>query len=473
MPEDINDKTPNSQLQAKGWLTGALQEHNALFSEMDVLLRALDKFFILENQPASKSSINSKNLFPELLAVRDVIIRIISILESVIPASNRNAYWFQRFAENRLVDGRTRDIYRKGMYRQETPEQSLYLLYDSFINLKSLCTDILKTRDISYMSFRNIGQIISKEIRENDFFNPFKQEINPLFDSITNKEIKDVVKKIENKEHRKVASILYLHLFRFLRYLATMDHKSLRHSSINVSMVVFALVKSEIEVFIAYINKTSDTVGDDELSMIMKGLSLQFSMEGKRIFMQELKDIFEKKTATQLRARVENSRGIMKNLTEQCIIQLAKRWHPNLKGEKIFEVFINKSAQSYKLREDMYVLQRLLYETERSADDQAKFEATLKVLLSYMDYFENFTFKLLRYDDYEEFSGLFNSIRLEVKKNDRPKLMDACHRFNIFVSTTIRQIQNRAELKGRPLDLDKVEEIVQQYLPLPPGLEPV
>lgn len=448
------------------WLEASKQKFHALFSEMDVLLRALDRFFIIENLPASKIQIHNKNLYPELNAARDAVLRVLAILEIIIPESNRNAYWFQKYAENRLLDTWKRDIVKGGMYKQETPEQSLYLLYDSFINMKNLVTDILKNRDIHFVSFENIGQLISKEIRGNLHFNPFKQDITLELDFITNREIKDVVRRVPDKETKKAVSILFLHLFRFLRYIRHMDHKSQRFNAMNCSILIFSLIRSEIEQFRTYITKTASKLDDQELVSLLQALSYQFGMESKRVFQQEMKDIFEKKTTIQLRGKIENSRGILKNLTEQSIIQMAKHWATSIKGERIFEIYVTKAAQSVRLREDMYVLHRILAEIERWAEKPEERAKLIKTLLNYMNYFESFTFKLIRYDDFEEFSLLFNNLRKEYEKGESnmKKILESCHGFDIFITTTLRQIDNRADLKDRPLDVEKVEEVVDQYI---------
>jgi hypothetical protein len=311
--------------------------------------------------------------------------------------------------------------------------------------------------------------MISKDLRENVHFNPFRHDINPEYDLIENNEIKDIVLNLKDRNTKKISSILFLHLFRLLRYLSHMDYKSLRFIQIHSSIIIFTLIKSEMDIFRSYVSKVSDTLNDPELAMLLSGLSYQFSMESKRVFQQELKDLLGKDTPTQLRGKIENSRGILKNLIEQTIIQLAKYWNPNIKGERIFEFFVNRTAQSVKLREDIYVLNRLLREieghaTKKDADKEGIMKA-FGVLMNYMDYFEDFSFKLIRYDDFEEFSRLFFDLKNSyMEKKGLPKILDSCHHFNVFLDTTLRQIENRAELKNRPLDIDKMEDFVRQYL---------
>src|SRR4030043_2339484 len=151
------------------WVANSKKKYKEIFSELDVLLKALDRFFYIENLPISKEDLTHRNFYDELTAVRDVIFRILGLLEVVIPGSKKNAYWFHKFAESKFLTDHVRDLFKKELYKQDTPEKGLYLLYDLFINLKGIVTDILKTGKISYHGYLNIGQLISKEIRENSF----------------------------------------------------------------------------------------------------------------------------------------------------------------------------------------------------------------------------------------------------------------------------------------------------------------
>ncbi len=163
--------------EPKDWIAVSKETHRELFSELDVLLRAVDRFFIIENLPSSKENLSESNFFDELSAVRDLILRTLSILEVIIPESKKNSYWFQKFAETKFLTDRNRDLFREELYKQDTPEKAVFLLYDSFVNMKGLVTDLLKSGDITYLSYMNIGQILSKEIRENNYtLQPDRQE---------------------------------------------------------------------------------------------------------------------------------------------------------------------------------------------------------------------------------------------------------------------------------------------------------
>ena len=186
-------------------------------------------------------------------------------------------------------------------------------------------------------------------------------------------------------------------------------------------------------------------------------------METRRVYLQELREIVRKKAPQHFRGKIENSQGILKNMTEQTIVQLAQFFRENIQGDDIFESFTTKFEQSMKLREDIYVLHKfltLLEEQTVSPDDRSDIFKSLK---NYMFYFESFTFKFLRYDDYDEFASFFHDI-FSLKQFDFDKIQERIHNFNIFIETTLRHLSNRAEFTGKPLNIERAEKLFQQYL---------
>jgi len=450
------------------WVAQSQKANPLLFSELDVMLRALDRFFNAENLTSSSEDLTSKNFYDELVAARDVILRILGILEVVIPESRKNVYWFQKFAETKLLSASRRDALRDSLYRQDSPEKGLYLLYDSFINLKGVISDLIRTGAISYMSFTNIGHMIDKEIRENRFFNPFMKDPNPVFDHIANDDIREIIKALPSKDIKKVVSVAYIFLFRLLRFLSFVDIDTQRSGPLNSSLVILILLRSEIAMFQAFVEKSLKKIRDPEMEMMLKSLSYQFTMENRRVFLQELKDIHRKKASPHFRGKIENSHGILKNLAEHSIVQLTQLFRPEMKGEEIFASFVTRLQQSIRLREDIVALHRFLGMLEAKETSPREWSRLFESLRNYMLYFESFTFRLLRHDDYEEFVHFFSEI--SSARRDMAagagfrKVMERVRHFKIYLETTLRHIENRSELGGRALDTQRVDDLVAQYL---------
>lgn len=450
----------------ESWFTLSRAKYRDVLSELDVLLRALDRFFIIEHIPvARREELAGRNFSVELSAARDVVHRVLGLLEAVIPEGKRNAYWFQKFAAAKYLDSEKRDAFRKELFRQDTPEKSLLLLYDSFINLKGIVSDILKAGHISNLTFSNIGQLVAKDVRENVYFSPFRKELNPDFDMIENREISRLVRSLKDRHVKKYVSVLLLHLFRFLRFLRMADG-SAKFGSLHTSVVVLLLLKPEITLFRMHLEKAAGRLPDGGLKALAKSLPYFLTLEARRVFDLELREAFAIKSSQHLRGKIENSHGILKNLAEQTIIQIAQAFDPGISGGEIFESFTTKLEQSLRLREDMHVLQKFLALVE-SRKTEAERRQVLAAMRNFMLYFQSFTFRMLRYDDYEEFSTFFDrllSAPEEPAGKALARIMERINHFRIFAETCLKQLANRAELIGRPLDQARVKSILNQYL---------
>ena len=174
--------------------------------------------------------------------------------------------------------------------------------------------------------------------------------------------------------------------------------------------------------FHTYIQTAGEQHQRPNLKILLKSISYQFSMETKRVYLQELKDIMRKKAPQHFRGKIENSHGILKNLTEQSIVQLAQFFKPEIQGKNIFDSFTTRLCQSMKLREDIFVLHRFLILLEDKGRLLRKRHLmSLNQRKTLCAIFESFTFKLLRYDDYDEFASFFNEY-LSFKDSDYNKI---------------------------------------------------
>jgi hypothetical protein len=452
--------------ERENWVSDAKEANGPLFSELDVLLRALDRFFRIESLTTGNEDLTAKNFYEELVIARDTILRVLAILEVVIPESRKNAYWFQRFAETKLLSARHRDEFRKTLYRQDTPAQGIHLLYDSFINLKGVLSDLMRSGKVSYTGFTNIGYIISKEIRENVFFNPFGRGINPEFDVIDSPMISDIIGTLGDREVKKNISLIFISLFRFLRFLRVVDVSSQRGVPLNSSLAVLIMVQSEIPLFHDLVESAAKAAGDKRLRTILDSLSCQFSMEARRVFQVELKEIYRKRATARLRGKIENCHGILQNLVEHSIMQLAQAFNPSATGDDIFPSFATRLQQSLRLREDLVALLRLMADLDAGAEspDRTRF---FESLWNYMVYFESFTFGLLRYEDYEEFVLFFDEMRAvkreTMQDSELQRVIERIRHFKIFVETTLGHVENRSELSNTPVDMERVEGLIRQY----------
>jgi hypothetical protein len=95
-------------------------------------------------------------------------------------------------------------------------------------------------------------------------------------------------------------------------------------------------IKTEIQAFHNYIKKITETIDDKNLKNLLTSISYQFSIETRRVYLQELKKFLRKKAHQYFRGKIENNQCILKNFTEQTIVQVFQFFKPDIQGKNIY-----------------------------------------------------------------------------------------------------------------------------------------
>jgi hypothetical protein len=467
------------------WLEGLrLADKNRLLFELESLLKGLDRFFNIANLPlANMEQAIAINFVDELAIVLQFIERTIELSGKLLEASKKDDYQFQSYIENKLLGDYERGRWREAVLEQRCPEDSLFILYSVFVNLRELVRVLLSLPTVSYAVFFNTGSLITREIMANRFFNPDRAiTFRPEFDKIDNRKIGRTIRAVGDPLLQRQVSIVVLAFHRLLQYLRFVDPQSDSIEVLKSSLLFFALIHSESKYLMEFMEKNLPRAlagVDRPLTKpfldLCDSLSFQLQMELKKIHAGELINLSKHQKLEAARTAVENSHGIFMNFFQQSIYQLLKLFEPGLMGEEIFPVFISRKRQSVKLREDMAVLQALMNKfeeiTETSEagerlDTFVKYLILQKGLIARM---RRDTLMLMRYQDLLEFDKYFQSIEAIAVENlhrrdilDRFKMQSKF--FKIFVETTLGHMENRADLRGVPLDPKRVERILKRFI---------
>lgn len=464
------------------WLeTLTVEGKDKLLFELEMLLKATERFFNIDNLPLSnKEQLISKNFFNELKILANTSKRISSIIRLMLVDRSANVFHFQAYVENRLLADYARDRIIELYLAQSSPRDSLYLLYITFLNLGTLYESIAGTKRVSYGMYSNLGQLTSRELSLNKYFNPLKLEpFLERYDKINDYNIKTIVGGIKNENLRLKTSIVFLSLFRLIRYLRHINNESEDIEELRGSLLLFTLINAEAKILTKFLDdeflkqKTGQRYENGIIATI-DSLSFQLGIEIRKVFGQILKDAIEIGNLLKLRAAIDSSKGILSNFIQQSIILVAHKFNPSIKGNEIFPDFVSRTEQSLRLREDIWLFKNVLEYFEQNTNDNGAINNfTVNVLFSiikeYVYYFQDISFSLVRYSDHEEFEKFFDHITV-YREDDLlnrfkfSELRKSIHNFKIFLETTFGHIANRAELKDIPLDTDHLETVLAQFV---------
>lgn len=486
-PEQKEEKTLLNKREQ--WLSSLKLEgmEENLF-ELEILLKATERFFVLDNLPISnKDNVMARNFYYEVKILNPVVNRIVSLIRMLIDPEEVKAFYFKSYVEYKLIKDYTRDKLIENNLRQETPKESIFLLFNAFVNIQEILSGLSQLKKVPYTLYFNLGQLISREIYFNRYFNPFRlSAFSTLYDRITNTVLQSIVNSIKDEPVKKHFSVIILVFSRFIKYLKYINNSSEEIDVLKSSLPVFSLIHSESRSLWTYIDsdipkelksdkkhgKSGQAIRHNFLKFL-DTLSFQINMEIKKTFQQILRDAAEIHSTGHLRTIIDNSKGVLNNFFQQSIVSISHLIKPDINGSDIFPDFVSRQEQSLRLREDVWILYQFVNKLDSALNAQNTNHILIKkefgAFLDFMIYFKNLSYNLLRMSDLDDFNKFFGQIE-EYSEDDLEnslkieEIKKLLHLFSIFLSTTLSHINNRQELKNLGVDEEHAMQIMQEFL---------
>lgn len=462
-----------------------VENKGLLLFELEMLLKAIERFLNINNHPLSTSGpASTKSFSSEVKILKTGLERIMIIMRNLLE-DDSNILHFQKYIENKISRDSARDKLIFESMEQKDPRSSLFLLMINLMSLYEVIKFISEMPRCDYLLFNNLGHITIRLISTNLFFDPIKlPTFSSLYDRISNPKILQIVKKVKSESEKKVVSVIFLAFFRFLKYLKFVNAEETDEVKLKFNLLIFSLLMSELREVINYIDmevtkELKKGKNSDVLIPFLKGIKFQLELESKKVYESVLKDFVSFSNMGVLRASVDTARGILTNNFQQVIVSLAKFLSPDIEGKEIFVDFVSKLENSMRLREDLWIYRELLYYAEFCLKADEKDENyrppknVVQMIMDFMLYFQSLSFTLLRYADlepFEEFSRyIFNLYedyvdKKEIEEIKINELKERIHTFRIYVETTLSHVNNRAELRDVPFHPEGAKELLEQFI---------
>jgi hypothetical protein len=435
--------------QMREWMeqVGRAGKTRDLF-ELEMWLRSFERFFRIKNQPLSEKETRQlalRNWSEELRLVDNALLRAVHLCSSILSEEQVNQTRFDKYVEGYLKKDDVVDPYVEKLLRQSSPEAGLTLLRESFEDLHLVLVDLVKLARIPYATFTAVGKILYREVRRSHLLALLiDKKFKPIHDRIANHAIAALIRRIESPTERKQAAKVFLEFFRLLHYLDYAD-PTRADEELKNTILVFALITSETRLLLGYLErrvlKSLDEGGP--LYDLYDTFVYCVPLELKKVINTELLDISVARQSDNVRARVENSHGILKDCFQQSVVQLAQVFDPTVGGRDIFPDFTAKLEQSVQLRDSLGWLIKAVRDFQARKEDAGS--VRLKEEISR---FYDTQMKFLMYRDWSGFELFFIEI---LKCTSLPALLLISHRFETFLMTLYREVQKRSILQNVPL----------------------
>jgi hypothetical protein len=425
--------------------------------ELEMWLRSFERFFRIGGQPVSERDARAlalRNWSEELRLVDNAILRVVQLATSVLSEEHVDLTRFDRYVEASFASDEGLDPYVEKLVRHPTPEAALTLLRESFEDLHLLLVDLVRLSRLPYATFQAVGKILYREVRRSDLVAMIiDKKFKPVHDRVGNRRVARLIRGIEDPVDQRQAAKVFLELFRLLHYLEYTDPARVPESQLRDTILPFALVTSETRLLLGYVEKTILKGGQIRrpLDEVYDSFVYCMPLELRKVVNTELSDISVTRQAENLRTRVENSHGILKDSFQQSIVQLAQAFDPEVDGARIFPDFTARREQSVRLRDGLVQVIRATraFEHDRTEITAARMKEAISA-------FYDHCIKYLMYRDWSGFELFYIEI---LKCGSMSALGQIAHRFETFLVTLLREVQKRSLLQGGD-EADEVRELI-------------
>jgi len=479
---------------------------DALF-ELEILLKGLACFANPRNHPgpAHGTPIVAQDYRDHLALARDGMQRI-AHLSRVLLGQQERAYVFQRYLEMLLPDDSARSRLVRGATRQDTPEESLFLLRHAMTNLVEVTSGITRLPRVPFRTFYATLSVAHREVSQSAFFNPLAAlEFRPEFDRITNARLLELMQQVPGGEQaRRLVALAFLSLLRMLHYIALVERVIEEPRPAGLVHLVLSVLRSDARALTGYLRKQagSQLAGGFEREILkipasqitsrydgmiaeaghllsikstLGGIAANIRLELRRAFEHDLPAPDRTASIDAFRAAITATTANLRPALQNGVLVLGKSLGARLDEHGLFDGIAERRSISNRLRRDVWMFAQIVRAFGAKArvtanqDDRWSGPSSLQFVREFLSYFNAMGYPLLRAADYPRVDVFIAALSaLEETDLLDPERLDhavgEAEEFYVFLYALFDQIGQRDELRGVSFDRRAAAQALTLYL---------
>jgi hypothetical protein len=451
------------------WLRALpVEAREELLFEFEMLLRGLERYVHQEDNgvtDAQEQPLVTRDFREELKDIRATLSQAIRLARHLLDPDSDQKLQFRRYVETQLADDRGLRSRIEGERKQETPQESLFVLRQSFESLRNLIDHLLQLPVCGLSLFTDVGNLVLREIVLNRYFRPCRlTEFRLEYDRLRSARLLELLATVP-AETRPLFTTVYLGLFRLLHCLAYVSQDAQGPIPRRVR-VLLALVRSEALSLVGYLkNEIAPRAGPKPLQAACLRAARDIARETERIARDILVELDRDRAAA---ARASYA---FTQLFQAQVVALTEALAPgSASGEAPFEQLVSATESAERLRRDLWVFSQLCRAAEGNLrnDNVPAAEAVISSIVAFLGYFQDGSYQLLRYVDYEAFDR-FSALLTELPWPPegpavRTRLIEDLRGFSQVLENTFAAVSRRAQLRGFSFDREEAERLRDRFL---------
>ncbi len=471
--------------------------------ELEMLLKGFACFGNPRNHPGPQrhEAPVAHDFRDELQIVRDALSQSIDRVRQLLGHRDR-AYVFSRYLETVLPEDALRSKLIKEQLSQDTPEDSLFVLRNTFGSFLELAEGMGRLGRISHRQYFALLGMVTREIGRNTYFNPLiALEFRPEFDRIRTAEVLEALHTSSDPAHQVVA-VTFLSLFRLLRYARLVDQYASKPATSRRAYLILSVFRSDVRALTRYLSRRAPngladgfernilSVPRGELKSRFEELAdrggrliaLRSTLESlSNVLRVEVRRTFERDLPAPGHARSNELGPLLVIATAQlratihhAIHRLCKELNPAATPPVLSSSEVASVDAAERLRRDVWMFQQVLRaflakaKASKAEDRWANF-ASFRFVREFLSHFRAIGYQLVRESDYTRLDPFLHALDMlrDVDLLDPEKLasiVEECQALYKFLDQLFAQISQRAELEKRVFDKRSAAETLKIYL---------
>ena len=452
--------------------------------QFETHLKAIERFFNLENHPArsSRPVAFQDNLATEVALAERQFRRLVQLGRGIMDESDANLLAFRSYVETEWAGDAARDALLSEYSSQKTWRDSLYLLLEGLQSLATLAAGLRTANTVTLATFRALGQQFRTLMVHNRFFSPVRARPVFLFaERLTHPVLRRAVVECGSERLQRAMALVLSILTRHLRVLSWVEVGSNDRDELLDALPLLTLLRSDFVILRPFLERAfperffsqdNATRVEEELRARIDGFCFELQVEARKAFEVFLLDFTQTANVKRMRGSLEAAHGLLTALLEQAVVAVVGVTLPGTADKDVFPSSVMRRQQSLRLREDLWLFSEVLgHVTEflASAAPAERKRLAYRGLLDFLTYFENLSMQFVRYSDHEPFEHFCREMRAlrEERFADPMRCEDIASNFDcfrVFIQTILGQVNLRADLHAKELDEVRAKRALMQFI---------
>jgi hypothetical protein len=264
------------------------------------------------------------------------------------------------------------------------------------------------------------------------------QRFRLQYDFIDNKALTATLRRIPEDMVRRNVALVFLYLFRFLKYLKLVLADLNHDRPLKQHLVIFALLHEEMTSLSDFLRMRllrNREVGN-ALQNAAELIGYSMKMESQRVQTRELITVSREPDPGIVYSRIENSHGLLRNCCESCILTLIQSIDKKFDCAGLFPSRTEQLVTAEKLRKDLWDLRRWLMDVLGNKE-----ELDSNRIIERISAFKDASLRSLMYRDWAEFEAFSDALAISINFME---IRTHIRKFVSYLETLVQEVSKRS-----------------------------